>query len=292
MGRRSSVNVRAGLAAALVLGCRALAGGYDPAFEGTLLNTDAMRAFEQYIGVTETRVEGRVRGRGHFLWIDDERGRRERVRAGEVLVEPFGADQPTEVPGGLVHDWIGAVFIPGTTLDRTLALVQDYDHHKQVYQPEVMDSRLISRNGDHFAVYLRLRKKKLMTVVLDTEHDARYVRLDRARSYSVSRSTRIVEVENAGRPDERTLGAGADHGYLWKLNSYWRFVESDGGVYVECEAVSLTRGIPHGLGWLIGPIVTSLPRESLANTLAATRVALAQRPAVRAGRERLQPTAP
>jgi hypothetical protein len=272
------VSARIALAFTLVAGWTTLSSGRDPASAAAAQKWDTVRAFEQYIGITETRIDERARGLRAFLWIDDGSDRRERVRAGEILVERFGVDQRIDVPGGLVHDWIGAVFVPGATLDRTLALLQDYDHHKLVYRPEVMDSRLITRNGDCFTAYLRLRKKKLITVVLDTEHEARYVRLDRARSYSMSRSTRIVEVENAGTPGERTLPAGADHGYLWRLNSYWRFEEADGGVYAECQAVSLTREIPVGLGWLVGPIISSVPRESLARTLAATLDALANRP--------------
>jgi hypothetical protein len=268
------VSARLALAFAFAAGWAALCGARDPASAAEAPNADTLRAFERYIGVTETRVDERARGLRPYLWIDEQDDRRKRVRAGETLVERSGIDQPTDIPGGLVHDWIGAVFIPKTTLNRTLALLQDYDHHKLVYQPEVIDSKLVARDGDRFTAYLRLRKKKLITVVLDTEHEVQYVRLDRARSYSISRSTRIAEVENAGTPDERTLPAGADHGYLWRLNSYWRLEEADGGVLVECQAVSLTRGIPAGLGWLVGPIVTGLPRESLARTLAATLEAL------------------
>jgi len=272
------VSARVALAFTFAVGWATLCGAGDPASAAAALRADTVRAFEQYVGITETRVDERARGSRPFLWIDEGGARRKRVRAGEILVEKSGVDEPTEVPGGLVHDWIGAVFVPGATLDRTLALLQDYDHHERVYRPEVMASRLIARNGDCFTAYLRLRKKKIVTVVLDTEHEARYVRLDRERSYSMSRSTRIAEVENAGTPDERTLPEGADHGYLWRLNSYWRLLEADGGVYVECQAVSLTRGIPLGLGWLIGPIISSLPRESLARTLAATLDGLEKSP--------------
>ena len=83
-------------------------------------------------------------------------------------------------------------------------------------------------------------------------------------------------MENAGKTDERKLPPGTGHGFLWKLDSYWRFEERDGGVYLECQAVSLTRDVPAGLGWLIDPIVRNLPRESLVNTLRATRTALAK----------------
>jgi len=202
--------------------------------------------------------------------LSPERARR--VRAGETVVEPRMEKGATEVKGGIVHDWIGAAFAPNTTLKRTLERVKNYDNHKNVYQPEVADSRILSRSdGDHLRVYLRLVKKKVLTVVLNTEHDVRFFPLDAARVHSRSVSTRITEVDNPGEANERELPAGQDHGFLWRLNSYWRFQERDGGVYIECEAISLTRGVPAGLGWLINPIVRDLPRESLANTIEATR---------------------
>ncbi len=166
------------------------------------------------------------------------------------------------------------MFIPGASLQKTIALVQDYNNHKQIYKPEVIDSQLLSHNGNDFTVRLRLLKKKVITVVLNTDHEVHYFPIDPTRWASRSYSTRIAEVESPGKPDEREAAPGKDHGFLWRLNSYWRFEERDGGVYVECEAISLTRDVPAGLGWLINPIIRSLPRESLANTLKATREAM------------------
>jgi hypothetical protein len=145
-----------------------------------------------------------------------------------------------------------------------------------VYKPEVIDSRVISHNGNDFHIYLRLLKKKVITVVLSSEHDVKYTPLDKTRWRSVSRTTRIAEVENAGKPDERELPPGTGEGFLWKLNSYWRFEERDGGTWLECEAVSLTRDVPTGLGWIVLPIIRDLPKQSLENTLRSTRTALAR----------------
>jgi hypothetical protein len=185
------------------------------------------------------------------------------------VVEPTGAKPEIAVPTGLIHDWTGAVFLPGVTLEQTLALVRDYDRHKQYYKPEVVDSRVLSHDGNDYLIYLRLLKKQILTVVLDTEHEVRYRQVDATRWRSNSRTTKISELDH-GRP----LPPGTGHGFLWRLNSYWRFEERDGGTWVECQAVSLTRDIPTGLGWLIDPIVRKLPRESLANTLKETRAAL------------------
>ena len=238
------------------------------------LQPQTVQAFDRYIRQAEARIDQRVRPGGQFLWADEDPQRAAQVRAGKAAIANAGGDGTVAVPDGLIHDWIGAVFIPGTNLTRTLAFLQDYDHNRDYYKPEVMASRLISRDGNNFKVYLRLMKKKVVTAILDTDYDIRYFALDKTRSYSRAYSTRIAEVENAGQQNEHTLPPGNDHGFLWRLDSYWRFEERDGGVYVECEAISLTRSIPTGLGWLIEPIIRSLPRESLENTLVQTRRAL------------------
>ncbi len=182
----------------------------------------------------------------------------------------------TEVAGGLIHHWRGGIFIKGGTVDAAVALLQDYDHHAAIYAPTVARSRILSRNGDSFRVFLRFVMTRVITVVVNSEHAARFTRdaPDRARSRIVS--TRIAEVENPGTADEKEKPVGQDGGYLWRLNTYWRFLQRDGGVYLECESVTLTRGIPTGFGWLVRPFVTSIPRESLAFTLETTKARLSR----------------
>lgn len=237
------------------------------------LKPATVEAFDAYMRKAEARIEAQAHG-ASFLWVDSAPDRKRPVAAGRAIAEPFAGTGETEIAGGLIHDWIGAVFIAGATLDRVLAFVEDYDNHKNFYKPEVVDSKTVSHSGDQYAVFLRLLKKKVLTVTLDTNHDVRYFRVDAKRAYSRSYSTRVAEVENAGAPGERELPPGKDHGFLWRLDSFWRFEERDGGVYVECEAISLTRNVPAGLGWLIEPIIRSLPRESLEATLAETRQGL------------------
>ena len=231
------------------------------------LKPQTSEAFDRYVRQTEQRLDERKT----FLWADESPDRARRIKAGEVVVEPTGAKPEIAVPNGLIHDWTGSVFLPGVSLERTLALVRDYDRHKQYYKPEVVDSRVLSHEGNDYRIYLRLLKKQILTVVLDTEHEVHYTQVDAKRWRSNSRTTKIAEVDN-GRP----LAPGTGHGFLWRLNSYWRFEERDGGTWMECQAVSLTRDIPTGLGWLIDPIIRKLPKESLANTLKETRTALAQ----------------
>lgn len=236
------------------------------------LKPETDQAFDRYVRAAEARLE-QHRRTGPFLWVDESSQRLKEVRSGKVVVQPWSGKGDIDAPGGLIHDWIGAVFIPGAMLSRTLAWAQNYDAHEDVY-PEVLDSKTLSRNGNLYRMYMRYFKKKVISVVLDTEHEVRYFQLDPTRWYSQSYTTKISEVEDAGKPSERRLPPGEGHGFMWRLNSYWRFQERDGGVYVECQAISLSRGIPSGLGWLIGPIVRELPKQSLQDTLESTRKAV------------------
>jgi hypothetical protein len=240
------------------------------------LQPRTVKAFEAYVAAAETRPAA------PFLWLDSrpaaERARiAKELRGGGLVIErlrarPNGRD--IDVPDGMIHHWLGAVFVPKATTAEAVRLLQDYDRHASVYAPAVAKSRLLSRDGDMFRFSLRFVMTKVITVTVDGEHEARFATVAPGRARSWIHSTRLAEVADAGTSSEREEPVGQGGGYLWRLNSYWRFEERDGGVYVECESVSLTRDIPFGLGWVVGPFVTSLPRESLELTLTKTREAL------------------
>lgn len=231
-------------------------------------------AFEAYVREAEAKMAPSLEGNEPFLWSDIVPKRAQQVRKGDIVAQLWSGKELVRVPDGLIHDWVGAARIPGTTVKQTLSLVQDYDNHKHVYKPDVSDSKLLSHQGNDFTIYLRLLKKKIITVVLDTDHDVHYSPLGPTRWFCRSYTTRISEVEDAGKPKEKVAPPDTGYGFLWRLDSYWRFEERDGGVYVEVRAISLTRDVPTGLGWMIEPIVRKLPRQSLINTLTATRKAL------------------
>jgi hypothetical protein len=245
------------------------------------LKAPTVAAFDRYVRVTEARTDGD----GQFLWIDGlpeakRRTQLDTLRRGQLAIERLWTREggkEIDIPDGLVHHWLGTAFVPGVTVKEAVALLQDYDHHAAIYRPNVARSKLVSRDGDVFRVYLRFYMKKMIAVTVNSDHEARFSRPTPDRAQIRIYSLRIAEVENPGTPQEREKPVGHDGGYLWRLYTYWRFLERDGGTYVQCEAISLTRGIPMGFGWLIGPFVTSIPRESLAFTLETTRKTLAQR---------------
>jgi hypothetical protein len=245
---------------------------------GMAPSAETAKAFDDYVAKVEEQIRGEEGAVESFLALPPggTAAWETALRRGEVLVEQR-APTPAKIPGGLIHHWVGTVFIPNATVAQVLAIVQDYDHLTRSYAPEVMASRLISREGDDFRILLRMRKQKVVTVVLDAEYQVHYGRLDAAHQFSASRSTRISEIADAGSPREHAVADAENHGYLWRLNSYWRFVQATDGAIVQCEAISLTRNAPTGLGWLIGPFVREIPRESLEATLGATRDAVAAR---------------
>jgi hypothetical protein len=232
-------------------------------------------AFDRYMAQVEAVISREQNSQDSFLTIDrfapaQRAEAQARLRRGEVLVErrSLGA---TRIPGGLIHHWRGIVLIPNATVGQVLALVQDYDHTARYYSPEVVSSRLLSHSGGDFHIFMRLRKHKVVTVVLDTEYAVHYGLLDATHHFSVSRSTRVAEIADAGEPGAHSLEH--DNGFMWRLNTYWRFVQVPNGVLTQCEAVSLTRDVPTGLGWMIGPFVQDISR-ALQFTLTATRNAV------------------
>jgi hypothetical protein len=241
------------------------------------LKPKTLQAFDEYVRAAEEAMQPSLSGHGAFLWSDLHSTRAQQMRQGQIVAQLWAGDSPAKAPNGLIHDWIGAAFVPATSVEQALSLVQNYDNHQKIYKPEVMESKLISHHGDDFEIFLRLLKKKLITVVLDTDHDVHYAMLDAKRWSCRSVTTRIAEVEDAGTPKEKIHEPDTGYGFLWRLYTYWRFDEKNGGVTLECRAISLTRDIPMGLGWIIEPIVRTLPQESLIHTLDATRRALVGR---------------
>ena len=237
-----------------------------------------LAAFDNYIRESEFAMEPSLTGDQPFLWSDLKTELSQRIREGRAVAELWSSPGPLHIADGLIHDWIGATFIPDATVNATLAMVQDYDHHQNIYKPEVIDSRLLTREGNDFHIHLRLLKKKVITVVLDTFHDVHYSQLSPARWTLRSFTSRIQEVEHAGTKKETVMPPDTGHGFLWRLNTYWKFEERDHGTWLECRATSLTRDIPKGLAWIIDPIIRKLPRESLIHTLEATRKVLAPSP--------------
>ena len=278
--RRGRARAMALAAAMLVPSVADFAESTEP--EPAPLHANTLAAFDRYVKLTEARNEEERERGTNLLWVDDlPRPERDEAYAalkrGEVKMkkmETLDGGKPIACPGGIIHHWEGLVFIPGAKLDDVLGTLEDYDKHSVYYAPDVERSKIESRNGDHFRVFLRFRRHKVITVVLDTEHDIQYFRDGPELAHSRSSALRIAEVENPGKPDEREKPPGQDGGFLWRMETWWRMEERDGGVYVQSEVVSLTRDIPVLLRWMIEPFVTSIPRETLTATLVATRKAV------------------
>jgi hypothetical protein len=245
------------------------------------LKAETAAAFERYVGASEARIKSELHN-GVFLFVDELPGadRAEayaRLRKGEILVKQVNTKEeghPIEVEHGLIHDWAGVLFISNASLAQTLAVVQDYDNYQNIYRPEMLRSKLTGRNGDNFKVSLQLCKKSLITVAIDVDFDIHYEQIGTRRAVSRSYATRLAEVQNVGRPDERETPAKDAHGYLWRLCDYWRFEEKDGGVYVQFESIGLSRGVPAVVAWLINPLLRSIPRGTVSSLLGATRTAV------------------
>lgn len=253
--------------------------------EATELKPKTLKAFERYMAVTEARLSSEQKDARSFLWVDrlpekERRAALAHLQRGQGIVERLETRENGEaipVPDGMVHHWVATIFVRGVTLEQTLEKMQDYDNYGNVYKPDLQNTKLLSSNGKDFRVAMRLYRKTIVTAVYNAEFTVDYIPLEPNRAFSRSLTARIAEVENAGKPGEREKPADVGAGYLWRLNTYGRYEERDGGVYIELETVALSRSVPPILAWLVNPYVRSIPRAYLSRALALTRETLTAR---------------
>ncbi len=242
---------------------------------GAELRTCTLEAWDAHVQAARSRMEDRLGHARPFLWAQESEQRMRFMRGGGILVEPMGSNGRIVVAGGLIHHWIGAVFVPGVTASQVLAKLDDYEKYQNFYKPSVIEARVLARNGDKCRFSMRWTKRvSLATSVIDADYESICFRSRLDRWWSVSRSTRIQEVEHCGRADERLQPIGIGSGYIWRLYSITRVMEVDRGAVIEVEAMVLSRDIPPAVAWLVNPIVNRTSRNTLLTTLTQTREAV------------------
>ncbi len=248
-----------------------------PQLPSVTLQQRTIQEFDAYTRKVETQLSSRWHGQRSFLEIDEDPELRDKVLAGEIPVRPAAADNPVNIFDGMIADWIGDVFIPNTSVERVLAVLQDFDHHSKIY-PEITRSRLLSRTGNHISGYWRLEEKdQIIPVVLDVVDEADYQQVAPGKWICRAYARNVSEVDKPGTSQEKKLPPGRGQGFLWRLYAYWGIEAVNGGVLAECRAETLSRGVPPGLGWAVKPLIKSLPRESLSSTLRNTRAGAIQK---------------
>jgi hypothetical protein len=231
----------------------------------------AVSAFDSYIATVESRLAQQHRSQTAFLApvtpASKSTESETRLRRGELIVEQLTPSTGADMPGAMLHHWRGTAFVAGATAADFERLMKDFNAYPQHFSPQVLQAKILTQQDDRLQALMRVRQQHVITVVMDTAYDITFGRLDAQHGYSISRSTKISEIDSPGASSERALNSSQEHGFLWRLNTYWSCEERDGGLYMQIESVSLTRSIPTGLAWAIRPFVESVPRESLEFTL-------------------------
>lgn len=233
-------------------------------------------AWKAYVDVTEARMRSELNSPRGFLVSDfsGDGDERRQVMAGSILVKPVTTrnrdGREFDVPGGTVQHWRGAVFLPGVTL-APLADALQHPPERGPFQEDVLAMRVERRDPGSLDLFIRMSRSAIVTVTYDTEHHVEFLPRDAKRLSTRSVSTRITEINDAGSARERARAPGDERGFLWRMNSYWRYEQVEGGVIAEMESITLSRDIPWGVRLLVNPVVNRVARESVERTLRAFR---------------------
>ena len=246
----------------------------------TELEGATVDAWQEYLRGAGVRMQARLDGNKPFLWVDEAADRGLRIQRGEIVVAPLVGHGTQTVPNGLIHDWIGAVLIPNTTIEGLLSVVHDYDRYKEIFKPAVTDSRSLACDTTEREFSMLWQRHVLfVNAAMQGHYRAHDHMVDAHRGYSIVDADSIQEIREYGHPSEHLLPPDTGSGFIWRIHSISRFEERDGGVYLEVEAMALTRDIPGSLRWMVSPVVNRLSISSLTTTLSQTRQAVAARPA-------------
>jgi len=239
------------------------------------LQPGTLKAWDEYVRSADLRMQARLGGQRPFLWTDESPDRKLRIRRGEILVAPVVGHGTQNVPDGLIHDWIGAVFIPKATVESVFAVVHDYDRYKEIYKPVVADSKVLActETDQEFSMTWQ-RRVLFVNAAIEGQFQAHDFELDARRGYNIADTKQMQEIEGYGHSGEHLLPPGQGNGFIWRLHSIARSEERDGGVYLELQAIALTRDIPASLRWLVNSVVNHLSINSLMTTLRQTRDAV------------------
>jgi len=262
-----NMTTRTALAILLLLLSTTLSEGGEP-------RQDTLRAWDDYIRAVNSNIAERTNGSKPFLWVDDSAEIQRRVQHNEVVVT---SHDPHKVPQGLIHHWIGAMFVPNTTLDQVMTVLKSYDRYNELYKPLITKVLVLERDGDNVKLtVVAVQKAFSVTAAVETDDEVKIVRPDPNRVLITSNAVRVQEIADYGQPSEHPFAEARRPGYVWRAVVVQRLEQRDGGVYVEFETVSLSRGIPLEVRWLIKPLTDNLPRKLMLDMLNDTRTAVQQ----------------
>jgi len=244
------------------------------------LKPETVRAWDQYLKWANAKVQHELSLPNLFLIQNtlppaEKAAVQRQLEAGQIIARTMTGVVPAgvhfDVPSGEIHHWWGAILLRNVRLSQLLQFLQDYDHHAGRFS-DVERSRLISRDGNHYRFFFRLkRSKSLVTAYYNTEQECFYTYHDSSRVSSQSVATRIAELDNPGTSSETEKPPGNDRGFLWRLASWWRFEQKGNDVIVELESASLSRDIPVLVKFIPGvsAYIRRTPQETLESVLSS-----------------------
>ncbi|MFZ1940391.1 MAG: hypothetical protein WBA18_06535 [Terracidiphilus sp.] len=240
--------------------------------EGAELKQNTVQAWDNYIrGVKASEAE-RNAGSRPFLWVDESPDAERRVRSGELVITDL---DPRKVPQGMIHHWVGDMFVPNVSLDQVMRVLNSYQLYSEMYQPLIRKASVVERDGDAVELdVLAVQKAFSVTAAVETDEEIQTARPSSNRVCITADSVRINEIADYGEPSEHVFPEGRRPGYVWRALIVQRLEQRDGGVYVELETISLSRGIPVEVRWLIRPLTNDLPRKMMTGLLDETRTAV------------------
>ncbi len=236
------------------------------------ITPETMQRWDQYVQWARIALANQTAHPDTLLDVECRPHEVEKLRAGNILAVRAENGGMVPVPHGLIHHWIGTVFIPNTDAENVLNVLQDYDSYSQTYAPGVASSRLLTRTQDDFTYEMKLVEKGfgIKTALIGRFH-SHYAQVDEVSGFSATDTEDLAELDSPGTTAEHRLTTAEAHGFVENVFTVVRYRQREGGVYLEVETMTLSREIPASVRWFVGPIVQTFSRDVMTDTLTRLR---------------------
>lgn len=203
-------------------------------------------------------------------------------KSGKLVVWPYWGKPFIHIHEGLIHDWVGIVFIPKATIHDVIFTSRNYYGYPEMYKPTGIYAKPDSMYSEDITLPYRediftmvvSQKTSMVTATIDGEYDVRFFKVDDKHWYSIMQSTRLQAIDNYGKDGEKIYPIDEGPGYLWRSYNFTKYEQTEDGVYMELETIALSRDVPFFWRWIVNPMIERSARNYIHSFLEQTRTAV------------------
>lgn len=239
--------------------------------DGAERDRGAGNDWDHYVAAVRAQTDAECRLPAALLWVRKSEPRIRNVLSGAIVVDATEGAGHKATRDGTIHDWTGALYLPGITPGRVFSTLNATDGVPRLSGPAMIETEVVSRAPN--AVRIAATSDEwtaLSGYILRASYESVYVWPAPDRWWCLSRTTGVQQSAFWRLGQTKKQLAGID-GYIRSLSCATLVAGAMNGSIIEVRALLLARSAPNLMAWLVNVIVRRLCRTVIVTTLRQTR---------------------